>query len=70
MKCLRATDGEVPPKSLCLKPVPKFLSEMYTWFHFFHFRAFWKPCLREISYVSNVANLEKVIMCISVEKLL
>ena len=61
---LPTTDGQVPVKSLRLQLVPEFLLKMYTWFRhfFFHFKAFWKPCPREISYVDNVANLKNDIV--------
>ena len=31
---------------------------------FFHFRAFLKPCLREIFHLGNVTNLKNMILCI------
>ena len=63
---LPTTDGEMLPKSLRVQPVPEFFVEnlyLVSTF-FFHFRAFWKPCPREISYVGNVANLKNMTVCI------
>ena len=63
---LPTTDREVPPN-----PSPSTGSKIFVEnVHLVSFWAFSKPCLRVISYVGNVVNLKKVMVCISKEKLL